>query len=182
MLGGTLSGDTFTTVNRYVWEEDDYYSPLIHADFADQTRYFLYDGLGSTRQLLDASQEAFGNVLSDGGPTPNPYQYVGSLGYYQIYPPEAGGPTLMHLGARYYMPALGRFTQRDPVGIGRGLYAYGRSDPNNGVDPTGNRSVEIVDREDVQPGFTGTYTWLTEDWAETWCEDHPPGTRACLVV
>ena len=32
VLEGTLADDTFTTVNKYVWEGDSYYSPLIHAD------------------------------------------------------------------------------------------------------------------------------------------------------
>jgi len=81
-------------------------------------RHYLYDGLGSTRQLLDASQnvtdtyayEAFGNLKGSSGSTPNPYRYVGSLGYYQT------GSSLMHLGARYYRPEVGRFGQRDPAG------------------------------------------------------------------
>jgi RHS repeat-associated protein len=151
VLEGTLADDTFTTVNRYVWEGDTYYSPLIHADFADQTRYFLYDGLGSTRQLLNSNQdvtdtyvyEAFGNPISDGGPTPNPYRYVGSLGYYQT------GSSLMHLGARYYMPEIERFTVGDPLYVYR-RYTYAGNGPVNIVDPAG-----LLTADDIWHEFVG---------------------------
>ncbi|MCS6859558.1 MAG: RHS domain-containing protein, partial [Abditibacteriales bacterium] len=74
-------------------------------------RYYHYDGLGSTRQLTDASQavtdatsyDAWGNVLSSSGTTANPYKYVGSLGYY-----ADADNGLMLLGARYYGSGLGR--------------------------------------------------------------------------
>jgi len=103
-------------------------------------RHYLYDGLGSTRQLLDASQnvtdtytyEAFGNLKGSTGSTPNPYRYVGSLGYYQT------GSSLMHLGARYYWPEVGRFGQRDPVGENHsGSYAYSIPNPVLYADATG---------------------------------------------
>jgi len=109
----------------------------------------LYEGLGSTRQLLDSSQtvtdtyqyEAFGNLMASTGSTPSPYRYVGSLGYYQIYPPLAGGLSLMHLGARYYMPQVGRFATYDPAtrrhAVAAHKYLYVSNDPVGSVDPTG---------------------------------------------
>jgi len=139
VLEGTLSGNTFTTLNKYVWEGNSYYDPLVFAYFAGAWEHFLYDGLGSARQLLDASQnvtdtyqyEAFGNLLASTGTTPNPYRYVGSLGYYQT------GNDLMHLGARYYMPEVGRFLQRDPASMARMLYDYASDRPTTFADPTG---------------------------------------------
>jgi len=155
------SGQALPTTAKYVWEGNGYYSPLIYSMLGGAWRYHLYDGLGSTRQLMlhaspytvtDAtlrssqsmetgaamrtpraaqamrasqrpslrststySYEAFGNLMASTGTTANPYKYVGSLGYYQIYPPQAGGANLMHLGARYYMPEAGRFTAPDPA-------------------------------------------------------------------
>jgi RHS repeat-associated protein len=135
---GTLSGDVFTTTARYEWEGDSYYSALVSASIGGLNRFFLYDGLGSTRQLLDDNQavtdtyvyEAFGNSMGSTGSTPNPYRYVGSLGYYQT------GNSLMHLGARYYLPEVGRFVQRDAVRIGP-PYAYALNTPTKYGDPNG---------------------------------------------
>ncbi|MCK6466556.1 MAG: hypothetical protein L6Q93_17185, partial [Phycisphaerae bacterium] len=44
-----------------------------------------------------------------------------------------------HVGMRWYDPAIGRFLQRDPIGIEDGLnvFSYGNSSPTSGVDPTG---------------------------------------------
>ena len=142
VLEGTLSGDTFTTVNKYVWEGESYYDPLVDALVGGSWRYYLYDGLGSTRQLMlhaspytvtdTYSYEAFGNVLSSSGTTPNPYQYVGSLGYYR-----SGDPHLLHLGARYYMPEVGRFAETDLVRPTFQGYLYTSSQPVDYVDPEG---------------------------------------------
>jgi hypothetical protein len=44
---------------------------------------------------------------------------------------------LLKLGARYYDPTLGRFTQPDPAGQGPNPYAYAGDDPANHTDPTG---------------------------------------------
>jgi RHS repeat-associated protein len=146
VLEGTLSGDTFTTLNRYVLEGASYYDPLISASIGGSNWYYLYDGLGSTRQLLDSSQnvtdtyayEAFGNVMASTGSTPNPYKYVGSLGYY------ATGSSLQHLGARYYLPEVGRFMSQDPLGIGH-PYSYCDSHPLVFVDPHGLESYFWAD-------------------------------------
>jgi RHS repeat-associated protein len=141
VLEGTLSGDTFTTVNRYVIEGSSYHDPLISASIGGANRYYLYDGLGSTRQLVDSSQtvtdtyqyEAFGNSMGSTGSTPNPYKYVGSLGYYQT------GSSLQHLGARYYMPEVGRFLQRDRLEQARSTsrYPYTGQNPVTYSDPDG---------------------------------------------
>jgi YD repeat-containing protein len=105
-------GNLQTILAKYVWEGNSYYDPLVFGYIGGAWRHPLYDGLGSTRQLINQtdqavtdtySYEAFGNLLASTGTTPNPYRYVGSLGYYQT------GSSLQHLGARYYMPEIGRF-------------------------------------------------------------------------
>jgi RHS repeat-associated protein len=149
VLEGTLSGDTFTTVNKYVWEGNThstssgqaYYSSLVYSMLGGTWRYHMYDGLGSTRQLMlhvspytvtDTYQyEAFGNLMSSTGTAPNPYKYVGSLGYYQT------GSSLMHLGARYYMPALGGFLTPDPFQQMQKDHQYCGGAPTDRVDPSG---------------------------------------------
>jgi len=152
VLEGTLSGDTFTTLNRYIGEGDSYYSPPISPSIGGENRFYLLDGLGSTRQLLNDSQtvtdtysyEAFGNLLGSTGTTSNPYKYVGSLGYYQT------GSSLMHLGARYYMPEIGRFTACD-VFKGHSAthdynyYGYAAGNPVMRTDPDGRQWIEILE-------------------------------------
>ncbi|WP_414932533.1 RHS repeat-associated core domain-containing protein [Streptomyces chrestomyceticus] len=59
---------------------------------------------------------------------PQPYRFAGG---YQ-------GPTgLYHLGARYYDPSVGRFTQPDPSGQEKNPYLYAEGDPVKRIDPGG---------------------------------------------
>ncbi|MBD3284629.1 hypothetical protein GF395_04285, partial [Candidatus Uhrbacteria bacterium] len=46
---------------------------------------------------------------------------------------------LQHVGARWYDAGVGRFMQRDPIGVGGGLnvYVYCWNGPLSGVDPSG---------------------------------------------
>jgi len=80
--------------------------------------YYLPDGLGSVASVTDAAgnlvatynYEPFGKLKSSTGTLPNPYRWLGALG---VYHDSATG--LYKMGTRYYDPALGRFTQVDPV-------------------------------------------------------------------
>ena len=63
----------------------------------------------------------------------NPWRYTG--GYWDA------GVGLYKLGARYYDPARGRFTQPDPLGGG---YVYANDDPVNYVDPSGLESDPVI--------------------------------------
>jgi RHS repeat-associated protein len=103
----------------------------------------LMDGLGSTRFLLDSTQnvsdgyeyEAFGRQVSGGGLTPNPYHFVGEYGYYQDW--ETG---LMLLTRRYYDAEVGGFVTRDPIGFGGGdwnTYGYVRGRVTGRTDALG---------------------------------------------
>ena len=59
----------------------------------------------------------------------NPFRYCGE--YYDI---EIGQ---IYLRARYYDPAVGRFTQSDPARDGSNWYVYCSNNPINYKDPTG---------------------------------------------
>jgi uncharacterized protein RhaS with RHS repeats len=64
---------------------------------------------------------------------------------------RAGPAALLHLGERFYNPGLGRFLQRDPIGIrgGRNVYAYVWNSPLRNVDPLGLTASPI----DEPPGY-----------------------------
>lgn len=101
----------------------------------------ITDARGSVRRVVDARTGAvaqaldydpFGRILADSNPGFQPFGFAGGL-----YDPDTG---LVHFGAREYMPEIGRWTQKDPLGFAAGdpsLYVYAFSDPVNLIDPTG---------------------------------------------
>jgi RHS repeat-associated protein len=106
---------------------------------SNATYYHHFDALGSTRLLTDASQGvtdtydyyAFGEIQSSTGSTPNPFKFVGQLGYYDDPATE-----FQYLRARYYAPAVGRFTSADPIDSLPG-YGYVGNAPASQSDPNG---------------------------------------------
>ncbi len=93
---------------------------------------------------------AFGENLAGtpGGPggldPETRYGFAGGWGYESGLITLDGAPgtapiTLQHLGARWYQPEIGRFVQRDPIGIqaGQNTYLYCGAYPLTGVDPSG---------------------------------------------
>ncbi len=104
-------------------------------------RYFHQDGLGSivamstTAGTTDTERfDAWGAKLLGSGAIPI-YGYTGRE--------QDGTPTtgtgFIYYRARYYDPANGRFTQRDPIELkgGINLYAYVGGNPVSKTDPTG---------------------------------------------
>ena len=134
------------------------------------TTFLRENGVGSALATAAAGgaglsrteHDAFGNEAAlQAGPR-GPYRFVGRLGYYS----DDTGLDL--LGARYYVPALGRFLTRDPVGHGGGLnlYRYCGNNPLTKVDPDGK------DWDDVR-------TWVREqiwnpiaDWGNAYNATH----------
>jgi len=83
--------------------------------------------------------EAFGNITSQSGTTVNPFRYVGALGCYRDLT-----SSLLHVGARYYSPQVGRFWTQDPIGADVNLYPYVSSNPVNSADPDGQFIIAPV--------------------------------------
>jgi RHS repeat-associated protein len=105
----------------YTTENDSYYGTLLHLKRATgESRFPLYDQIGSARGLVDASgtvtdtydMDTFGRPIGSTGSTPNPYRYGAAWGY--ITDPSG----FLQLGARFYWPDLGRFVSQDPIGDG----------------------------------------------------------------
>ena len=110
---------------------------LISQRNADGTQYSsLFDGLGSVVGMVAVvgtvvaryGYDPYGQLVEKTGPAAdgNPWRYT--AGYWDA------GVGLYKLGARYYDPARGRFTQVDPLGGG---YVYASDDPINRIDPSG---------------------------------------------
>lgn len=75
------------------------------------------------------------------------YGFAGAHGYEGLPPPHADENfPYLHLGARYYDPEIGRFLQRDPIGIAGGVnvYAYCHNNPVVSVDPDGENQYVIA--------------------------------------
>ena len=103
----------------------DYGDDLVRMDRGSGVYYYIYDGLGSTRQLVNTGgsvtdtwgYSALGELASHTGSTVNPFlfnaqQFDGTSGNY-------------YLRARYYDPIIGRFISRDPaLGIDTGPASF----------------------------------------------------------
>ena len=121
----------------------------LHGDLIRST--MLTTGQGGTA-VSAVSYTAFGEVIGTAPDTR--YQYAGGWGYETagfgddpgllvLNGAEGTAPiTLQHVGFRWYQPDIGRFIQRDPVGIAGGLNVYGYmlANPLSAADPLGLES------------------------------------------
>jgi len=93
---------------NYLWGANP-----IRADRASTVRYFVYNAHGDVVQLTDGTgtlqksyaYDAFGNEKNPSSTDVNPFRYCG-----EYWDSETG---TYYLRARYYDPAIGRFTQAD---------------------------------------------------------------------
>jgi len=122
----------------------------VSARFGAGSRYYyVLDSLGSVIGMFDKTGAwAGGYAYSPYGelrtpPTAGSAADGNSLRYITGYQDRGSG--LYKLGARYYDPTTGRFTQYDPSGQEANPYAYGMGDPVNGKDPSGLVTEELID-------------------------------------
>lgn len=165
-VAGTTTHYLVATVNPTGWpqvvEEHTGSSPgtlsrvyAYGSDLIDQRQtssgtvhFFLTDGLGSTRALLNTSgtvtdqytYDAYGNTIaSSGSSTPNRYLYTGEQWDSDL--------NMYYLRARYMNPNLGRLwsydtydgQQADPLSLHK--YLYVNSNPITLTDPSGHFSL-----------------------------------------
>jgi RHS repeat-associated protein len=110
---------------------------------ATNSYLYLADGLGSIVGLVDGTGAVAASYNYDpfGQPTTstvspgviNPWRFAGAY---------LDGTGLYKMGARYYDPTLGRWTQQDPVvslvdPLNWNRYVYAGNDPVNFTDPSG---------------------------------------------
>lgn len=168
---------------------------------AGQAYYYHYDGLGSTIAITDLSgnivnkyaYDAFGRVLSSEETIPNPFKYVGRFGVMD----EGNG--LLYMRARYYDPEIGRFINKDPIGLlgGLNLYAYGGNNPVRFNDPFGLYKPNLIDilsrrgnwggehwsgRRWVEKGELGDISVPAANWEDAWWKRHDIGSYCHLPL
>lgn len=144
-------------------------------DYNGQKYWYVYNKLGDVIALYSESSnsicveytyDAWGNVTTINGASTigliNPIRY---RGYY--YDAETG---FYHLGSRYYDPTTHRFINADGyVSTGQGvnstnMFAYCNNNPVNGVDPSGEYSVdpEQYRRMEEQYGKAAADGWAQD--------------------
>ncbi|MEU7283054.1 RHS repeat-associated core domain-containing protein [Streptomyces sp. NPDC045431] len=102
--------------------------------------YYLTDATGNVLGLVDETgarthtyaYNPTGRARTTTETIPQPYRFAGA------YADPTG---LYKMGARYYDPNTGRFTQPDPSGQETNPYLYAAGDPVNRTDPTGLLSL-----------------------------------------
>ncbi len=114
---------------------------LIAAHDGTDLSYYLFNGHGDVVQLADSAgavtqeydYDAFGVEKDADTADANPFRYCG-----EYFDADTG---TYYLRARYYAPALGRFTSEDPAQDGLNWYTYCAANPIFFVDPSGYRIV-----------------------------------------
>ena len=139
----------------------DYGDDLIRVDHGTVASYYLFDGLGSTRQLVSTagavtdtwSYSAFGELASHTGTTANPFLFNA-----QQFDQASGD---YYLRARYYDQTSGRFISQDPFGgnnddpVSLHRYLYASGDPVDRVDPSGKDDlVEVLTANAIGIGLS----------------------------
>jgi RHS repeat-associated protein len=140
ILFETTGGNTIQVVYTL---EPEVYGNLVSQSRGGSDSFYLFDALGSARQLASSAAsvtdtylyDSFGNVLIESGMTVNPFRYIGRLGYY--FDPDTSGFVIR---VRMYSAAQARFLSRDPMGRWGGdgnPYRYVENNPLGLIDPTG---------------------------------------------
>jgi len=133
--------------------------------------YYVHDGLGSVRQLVDTTGQIETNYAYDpfgvplvGGELNNPYQFTGEAWDAEVQP--------LFLRARYYQPEVGRFVTKDPwAGDYQrpgtlNLYVYTLNNPANLVDRSGFQGCMDIHCEApiVDPNLKSKADRLEQDY------------------
>lgn len=116
--GTLVTWRTATTKRAYLTDRQGSVIAVVNTTDGTVDRRYTYDPYGATTKTANTEQY-----------DSNPWRYTGA------YQDNSTG--LYKLGARYYQPMLGRFTQPDPSGQEANTYLYAGANPINGTDPSG---------------------------------------------
>ena len=134
-----LETDGGNTIQVVYTLQPERYGDLLSQRRSGTTSFYIFNGLGSTTQLLNSGSAITDSYLHDSwginllasGSTTNWLRYSGRIGYYFEQDVKA-----YYVRARLYQPQLGVWLTRDPlllrgtrVGRYRGAYAYALNNP-----------------------------------------------------
>ncbi|MEV4341021.1 RHS repeat-associated core domain-containing protein [Streptomyces sp. NPDC049590] len=128
ITGQTVSG----TATGFVREPS---GTLVAMRSTGSSQYYLTDAQNSVIGLVDASGKRTATYTY--GPYGEPRTNTGTQQPFRFTSAYLDPTGLYKMGARYYDPNLGRFTQPDPSGKENNPYLYAAGDPVNSSDPTG---------------------------------------------
>ena len=124
--------------------------------------YYVRDRLGSITGLLATDGSLSGSYTYDpwGNPVAAPASGYNPERYAGAQLDDSTGIYLM--GARYYLPTVGRFSQLDPSDAMRftgNRYFYADDNPVNSLDPTGLYTIieRYYSHEEIVNGWYGAY-------------------------
>nr|WP_312038297.1 RHS repeat-associated core domain-containing protein [Streptomyces galbus] len=100
--------------------------------------YYLTDAQNSVLGLVDTTGKRTATCTY--GPYGEPRTNTGTQQPFRYTSTYLDPTGLYKMGARYYDPRLGRFTQPDPSGKENNAYLYATGDPVNKIDPAGTLS------------------------------------------
>lgn len=137
-----------TTTTGPTYAVQAYYSPGIGYFNGGQMHFYQENALGSALVVRDAAgnweslteYDAYGGEYAINGTQKSDFRFAGAYGYLKD---DDTGMEL--LGARFYLPVLGRFLNQDPIGLAGGLnlYAYCENNPLSKLDPDGKKGGDL---------------------------------------
>ncbi|MBS1714214.1 MAG: hypothetical protein JST30_07740 [Armatimonadetes bacterium] len=121
---------------------------VLHEDRNGTERLYRPDTLGSTAALQDATTTKatyvywpYGEVRTTTGSGSSPFNFVGTLGYYD-------DGSRLYIRARHYRPAQGRWMTVDPLWPFQAQYAYVGGKVVSNTDYLGLRPMTPLEQKD----------------------------------